>query len=115
MDLNQKLAKLPISRDGERAARFQVEGRATVTLQESSLKFECAMRNISRTGLLVLFSGHVQRPLEPGETVQLMMEPIPYLFGDPIICRASVARMLQYQTEDQTVWHIGLKFDYSPA
>jgi hypothetical protein len=111
MKLADQLSKLPISRSGDRAPRFQVNGHATLTMQESSLRLEGEMQNISRTGILMIFSGHVQRPLEPGETVQLMLEPIPKLFEVPIICRATVARMDKIQLEDRVIWHVGLHFE----
>jgi hypothetical protein len=111
MKLADQLSKLPISRSGDRAPRFQVNGHATLTLQESSLRLEGEIQNISRTGLLMIFAGHVQRPLESGETVQLMMNPIPKLFETPIFCRATVARMDKIQMEDRVVWHLGLHFE----
>lgn len=105
--LFDKLARLPLSRSGDRAPRFPFKARVEVCRLNANHGSHFMGVNISRTGILVHCESELLERWPAGSIVTIVVEPDNRYFVEPVRCKAEIKRAFK---DDALGLCLGLKF-----
>src|SRR5437868_14928799 len=88
-----KLKSLSISRSGDRAPRYDVNVRVVVESEDHTVRLECRSVNISRTGMLIDYTGYFWPNWMLGNHIQIAIDPDSRFFHEIIRSRAKITRV----------------------
>ena len=115
-DLFDLLAKLPVSRSGDRALRCSTNVGATIALAGSHDRpFEVHAKNISRTGILLRYVGVLPAVWAIGASVELVIEPDPRYFKQQVTCCGTIRRLMPEQRSPEPAVLIACQFSKRDA
>ena len=110
-DVFDLLAKLPVSRSGDRALRCSTNVGATIVLDGSHDRpLEVLAKNLSRTGILLRYVGVLPAVWAIGASVELVIEPDPRYFKQQVTCRGTIRRLMPEQRSTEPAVLIACQF-----